>query len=169
VCCVHSAQVCDCESHTASPGQSRFCAHCTQVPFAAEPLQTGVAPAHAVSAGLQTQTPLRHALLSPLHSLSLRQPGWQVLFAAQYSPSAHSALRVQRTQVFDAVLQDGVVPPQWPSCVHSTQVPSPAAPTQRGALPGQTSPAPPESQTQVLLTQALASRPQSSAVRHSGV
>jgi hypothetical protein len=82
--------------------------------------------------GSQTHVPATQALLLPVHSASVRQPGWQVLLAAQYSPLGQSS---------------------W--TVHSTHWPLPALPRQISASPEQAAPLPPGSQTQTWLTQAL--------------
>jgi hypothetical protein len=106
------------------------CVHSTQMPSAAGPEQIGVPAEHAAAAGSQTHVLFTQALLLPVHSLSLRQPGAQVLSTAQYSPAGHPV-----------------------SSVHSTQMPSPAAPRQIEVSPEQTSSVPPGSQTQLPLTQ----------------
>ncbi len=117
--------------------------HSTQIPSSTGPEQIGVPPEHAASSGSQTHVLLTQALLLPEHSLSLRQPGAQVLLAAQNSPIG-----------------------QFVSCVHSTQMPSPVSPKQISVSPEQTSPVPPGSQTQLPLTQWLLFPVHSLSVRH---
>jgi hypothetical protein len=64
--------------------QSACVVHSTQMPSSTGPKQIGVLSPHGVPAGLQTQVPETHALLSPLHSLVSRQPGAQELSSVQY-------------------------------------------------------------------------------------
>jgi hypothetical protein len=122
------------------------CVHSTQIPSSAGPEQIGLLFEHAADKGSQTQVLLTQALLLPVHSLSLRQPGAQLLLAAQYSPVG-----------------------QFVSCVHSTQMPSPGSPKQTGVSPEQTSPVPPGSQTQLPVTQRLLFPVHSLSTRQPGL
>jgi hypothetical protein len=62
------------------------------------PLQTVVPPLQTPPVLPQTQLPVTQRLLVPVHSLSARQPGWQVLFAAQYCPLGQCVCWVHCTQ-----------------------------------------------------------------------
>jgi hypothetical protein len=167
-CWVHSRQKPELVSQAPLSGQSPSLTHSTHIPAPAAPRQNGVLPPQAAPVGSQTQEWFKQALLPPVHSLSSRQPAVQVFELVQYSPEGQSMSPRHATHVPAPVSQTGVMPPQSPSLVHSTQTPAPAAPRQMSRSPGQTSPSPSGSQTQLPATHALASPPQSPAVRQPG-
>jgi hypothetical protein len=124
VSCPHSTQVLvEVLQIGVAPPQSLFCVQATQVFVVV--LQTGVLPpqwlfwVQATQVALvlplvplqitvpplqmppvlpQTQLPETQRLLAPVHSLSARQPVWQVPFAAQYLPLGQCACWVHSTQ-----------------------------------------------------------------------